>query len=133
MSKFAIKTSMIKYILNDYIIHYSHKILLQILCEKSCNHILLVHLTGRLWCGNRRDDINISSQIFIHSTSMINDKMTWMSKISFENVTIKSFKIWLKNNYANDVDEMMCHYIDNLIKQLFYNKPKMTINNLMWI
>jgi hypothetical protein len=62
---------------------------------------------------------------------MINDKMTWMSKISFENVTIKSFKIWLKKNYANDVDEMMCHYIDNVIKQLFYNDSKITINNLM--
>ena len=60
---------------------------------------------------------------------MIDDKMTWMSKISFENVTkIKSFQIWLKNNYANDMDKMMCHYIDNGIIQLFYNDSKMIIN-----
>ncbi len=36
--------------------------------------------------------------------SMNDDKQTWMSNISFENVTrIKSFQIWLKNDYANDV------------------------------
>ncbi len=36
--------------------------------------------------------------------SMIGDKVTWMSNISFENVTrIKSFQIWLKNDYANDM------------------------------
>jgi hypothetical protein len=35
---------------------------------------------------------------------MIDDKMTWMSKMLFENMTrIKSFQIWLKNNYENDV------------------------------
>jgi len=42
---------------------------------------------------------------------MIDDKMTWMFKILFENVIrIKSFQIWLKNNYENDVDKTMCHY-----------------------
>jgi hypothetical protein len=65
--------------------------------------------------------------------SMINEKMTWMSKIPFENVTkIKSFQIWLKNNYANDMEKMMCHYIDNVI-QLFYNDSKMTVYNLIWV
>jgi hypothetical protein len=45
-----------------------------------------------------------------------------MFEISFENVIkIKSFKIWLKNNYANDVDKMMDHYINNVIIKLFYN------------
>jgi len=61
--------------------------------------------------------------------------MTWMSKISFENATrIKLFKIWLNNNYEIIyVDKMMCHYIDNMNIQLFYNDSKMIINNLIWI
>ncbi len=43
-------------------------------------------------------------QVFIHITSMIDDKLTCRSKISFENMTrIKSFQICLKNNYENDV------------------------------
>ncbi len=43
-------------------------------------------------------------------TSMIDDKVIWMFKISFENMTkIKSFQIWLKNDYANDMEKMMCH------------------------
>jgi hypothetical protein len=37
--------------------------------------------------GNKKDDIIILVQVFIHMASMINDKMMWMSKISFENVT----------------------------------------------
>jgi archaellum biogenesis ATPase FlaH len=42
---------------------------------------------------------------------MIDDKVMWMSKISFENVImIKSFQIWLKNNYENDMEKMMCYY-----------------------
>ncbi len=36
-----------------------------------------------------------------------------------------------KNNYANDVDKMMCHYIDNVVIQLFYNDSKMTVYNLI--
>jgi len=53
---------------------------------------------------------------------MIDDKMTWISRILFENVTkINSFQIWLKNNYENDVDKMMCHYKNNVIIKLFYN------------
>jgi hypothetical protein len=40
------------------------------------------------------DDIVYSLQVLIHMTSMIDDKMTWMFKILFENVTrIKSFQI----------------------------------------
>jgi len=51
------------------------------------------------------------------------------SKISFENMTkIKSFQIWL-----NITMQMMCHYINNAVIQLFYNDSKMTINNLIWI
>jgi hypothetical protein len=64
-------------------------------------------------------------QIFMHMASMIDDKVTWMYKISFENViSTKSFQIWLKNNYANDMKKMMCRYIDNLVIQLFYNDFK---------
>ncbi len=66
-------------ILNDYIIDYSHKILLQILCVKSYSHILMLHLTSKWWC--------FFIAIFIHMAFMINEKMMWMSKISFENVT----------------------------------------------
>jgi hypothetical protein len=45
-----------------------------------------------------------------------------MFKISFENVTkIKSFQIWLKTNYENDVEKMMCHYKNNVVIQLFSN------------
>ncbi len=66
--------------------------------------------------------------------STINDKVMCMSKISFENVTrIKSFQIWLKNNCVNGVNKMMCHYIDNVVIQQFYNDSKMTINHLIWI
>jgi len=35
-----------------------------------------------------------------------------------------------KYNYANDVNKMMCHYINNAVIQLFLNDSKMTINNL---
>jgi hypothetical protein len=60
--------------------------------------------------------------------SMIDDKMMCISKISFENmIRIKSFEIWLKNNYANDMEKMMCHYINNVVIQLFYNDSKMII------
>ncbi len=63
---------------------------------------------------------------------MINDKVMWMFKISFENVTrIKSLQIRLKNNNGNDMDKMMYHYIDNVVMQLFYNDSKMAINNLI--
>jgi hypothetical protein len=37
---------------------------------------------------------------------MIDEKMTWMSKISFEiAIRIKWFQIWLKTNYENDMDK----------------------------
>jgi hypothetical protein len=59
----------------------------------------------------------------------ISDKMRWMFKISYENVTrIKTFQIQLKNDYANDVDKMICHCIHNVIIKWFYNDFKMTIN-----
>jgi hypothetical protein len=55
-------------------------------------------------------------------TFMIDEKMIWMFKISFENmIKIKSFQIWLNNDYAHDMKKMMCHYIDNVIIKLFYN------------
>jgi len=48
-----------------------------------------------------------------------------MFKISFENVIkLNSFQIWLNNDYANDVDKMMCHYINNVVINLFYNDSK---------
>jgi len=45
----------------------------------------------------------------------------------------KLIQIWLNNNYANDVNKIMCHSIDNVVTQLFYNDSKMIINNLIWI
>jgi len=69
-----------------------------------------------------KDDIIFSLQIFIHMTSMIDEKMMWMSKILFENmIRIKSFQIQLNNNYAHDMNKKMCHYIDNVIIKLIYN------------
>ncbi len=76
------------------IIEYNNRILLQILCVKGCSHILMVHLISTRWCGNRKNDVVFSSQIFIHMAFTIDGKMTWMSKISYENVIhIKSFQI----------------------------------------
>jgi hypothetical protein len=41
-----------------------------------------------------KDDVVFSFQVFIHMASTIVDKIMWMSKISYENVTkIKSFQI----------------------------------------
>jgi hypothetical protein len=95
---------------NNYIIDCTYKILLKILCVKNYNHILVVHLISKWWHGKRNDGIIFSLQVFIHMASMIDDKLMWMSKISFENVTkIQSFQIWLKNNYANNMDKMICH------------------------
>jgi hypothetical protein len=125
---FATKKSMTKCAKWLHNLFNNHRILLQILCEKSCNHILMVHLNSRWWHNNRKDDIIFSLQINIHMTSMIDDEVMCISKISFENmIRIKSFQIWLKNNYANDMDKMMCHYINNVVIQLFNNDSKMII------
>jgi hypothetical protein len=54
----------------------------------------MVHFTSKQWRGNKKVDDIFSLEVFIHMASMIDDKMTWMFKISYENVTkIKSFKI----------------------------------------
>jgi hypothetical protein len=120
-------------VLNDYIIDYNHRILFQILCGESCYHILVMHLTSR-WCGTRKDDIVFSLHVFIHMAFTIDDKVMWMFTISFENVIrIKSFQIWLNNDYANHVDKIMCHYIDNVIIKLFYNVSKLIISNWIWV
>ncbi len=48
----------------------------------------------------KKIDIIFSLQIFIHVAFIIDDKMMWMFKVSFENVIkIKSFQIRLKNYY----------------------------------
>jgi hypothetical protein len=79
-----------------------------------------MHLTSKWWHVKRKDDIIFWLQIFIHMASMIDNKVIWMSKISFENMTrIKSFQIWIKNDYANDVNKMMCHYINNVFINYF--------------
>jgi hypothetical protein len=103
-------------------IECNHRILFQILCENGCNHILMVHLTNRWWYGNRKDNVVFSLQIFIHMESMIDDKVTWMSNISFENVImIKSLQIWLKTDYANDVSFHTKQCNHKIILQWFKN------------
>jgi hypothetical protein len=57
---FTIKKSMIRCFKQLNIIDYSHRILHQILCEKSCNHILVMHLI------KVDDDIVIKKMTFIH-------------------------------------------------------------------
>jgi hypothetical protein len=54
----------------------------------------MVHLINKQWCDTKKVDVIFSLQVFIHMTSTIDDKMTWISKISYENVIrIKSFQI----------------------------------------
>jgi hypothetical protein len=90
---FVTKKSMIK-CPKWLVVNYSNRILLQILHVKSCSHISMVHLTSKQWCGDMKDDVIFSLQVFIHMASTIDDKMTWTSKISYENVIrIKSFQI----------------------------------------
>jgi len=97
------------------LVDHNHRILLQILCKKNCGHILLMHFSSR-WHVNKKNDIIISLQVFIHMASMIDDKVTCMSKITFDNVTkIMSFHIWLQNDYANDMDKMNTKYIHKII------------------
>ncbi len=58
---FTTKKSMIRCFEQLDIIEYSRRILLQILCEKSCSHILIVHLI------KVDDDIVIGKMtLFIH-------------------------------------------------------------------
>jgi hypothetical protein len=101
--------------LNDHIIDHNHKILFQILCEKNCSLILMMHFTNR-WHVNKKNGIIFSLQVFIHMASMIDNKVTCMSKISFKNVTkIMSFHIWLQNDHANDMDKMNTKYDHKII------------------
>ncbi len=54
----------------------------------------MVQLTNRPCHDNKKNDVFVSLQVFIHVASTIDDKMTCMSKTSYENVTkIKSFQI----------------------------------------
>jgi len=76
------------------VIDFNNRTLFQILRAKNCSHILMVHLTSKQWRDNRKANVIFSLQVFIYMASMIDDKMTWISKISYENVTrIKSFQI----------------------------------------
>jgi len=106
-------------LLNDHIIEYNHRILFRILCEKNCSHILVMHFTSR-WLVNKKNDIIFSLQAFIHMAFMIDDKVTCMFKISFENMTkIMSFHIWLNNDYSNDMHKMNTKYDQKIISQWF--------------
>jgi hypothetical protein len=49
-----------------------------------------------------------------------------MFKISFENVTSNM----IKERFATKVDKMVCHYIENMIINLFYTDKKLIISNL---
>jgi len=78
-------------VINDYLIDCNHRILHQILSGKSCSHTLMV-----IWLIDDNMVIRRMTSFFHCKFSSIwhHDKMTWMFKISFENVTrIKSFKI----------------------------------------
>jgi len=57
-----------------------------------------------------------------------------MFKISFENVIrIIFFKYDYANDYAHDLDKMVCHCINNVIINLFYNDSEMATSNLIWV
>jgi len=38
-----------------------------------------------------------------------------------------------KNKIISNITEMMCHYIDNMVRKLFYNDSKMIIKHLVRI
>ncbi len=98
-----------------------------------CTHIkLLIIIFESLWNNFMNTlflwwhiilSMSFSLQVIIHITLMLDDKMTWMSKISIENVTgIKSFQIWLKNNYENMMSSSYYHIIIYLsIASLIYD------------
>jgi hypothetical protein len=87
----------------------------------------MMHLTSRWWCGHKKDDIIFSLQFFIHTTSIIDNKMTWMPKISFENmtkikITSNMTKKWLyKWHGQNDVSSHRQHG-HKIILQQFKNQ-----------
>jgi hypothetical protein len=90
---FTTKKSMIK-CSKQLVTNFNNRILLQILRAKNCNNISMVHLTNKKWYDNRKAYVNFLLQVFIHMASMIEDKITWISRISYENVNrIKSFQI----------------------------------------
>jgi len=54
----------------------------------------MMHLINRRLHRDKKNDDIFSLQVFMHMASMIDDKMMWMQKISYVNVTrIKSFQI----------------------------------------
>ncbi len=69
---FVTKKSMIK-CPKRVVIECNNRILLQILCVKSYNHILVMHLTSRWLHGSKKVDVVFLLQVFIHMTSTIND------------------------------------------------------------
>jgi hypothetical protein len=104
---FATKKSMIRCFEQLDIIEYSRRILLQILCEKSCSHILIVHLI------KVDDDIVIGKMtLFIH---------------------FKFSSIWHLDCWQNGMDIIANHALFHFT--FHYNgKPKMEWGNLsgMW-
>jgi hypothetical protein len=69
---FATKKTMIK-CPKQLVIDCNNKILLQILCVKSCSRILVVHFTSKWWRGNRKVDVLFSLQVFIHMAFIIDE------------------------------------------------------------
>jgi hypothetical protein len=70
-------------VLNDNMYHFSHKLLLWILCVKSHSHILMGHATSRRWNDNKMGDVKFRHFYFIYMASMTEDKMMWTTNCHY--------------------------------------------------